>query len=115
MFNIVDKNHFEQVHIVDISAVLCNKALDKCEKYKWDNVQVHLCDASEFNFEKADLITFSYSLSMIPEYYKVLDNAKKLLKDDGIIGITDFHVSKKFDNKNRQMNTLTRWFWRFFF
>ena len=52
---------------------------------------------------------------MIPTYYKMIDNSKNLLKDNGIIGSSDFYVSDKYDKRNRQMFILNRWFWRIFF
>lgn len=48
-------------------------------------------------FSKADLVTFSYSLSMIPNFFAAIDQALSLLHEDGILGACDFYVSAKFD------------------
>ena len=58
------------------------------------------------------VVTFSYSLSMIPPFHSAVDNAMSLLGSDGLLGIADFYVSGKFDKADRQMSTTARWFWR---
>lgn len=65
---------FSQVYLVDLSPSLCAVARDRFTKLGWTNVKVVCMDAREFHLEddsqvigKADWITMSYSLSMIPE------------------------------------------------
>ena len=49
---------------------------------------------------------------MIPPFHSAVDNAMAMLDDDGLIGVTDFYVSGKYDIPARQISTMRRWFWR---
>lgn len=82
-----------------------------------------------FSFDRpdhggADLITMSYSLSMIPDYYSVVDSLSSLLAPNGILGAIDFYVQSKADFSfrnytgglvNRHINFWGRTFWRSWF
>lgn len=71
---------FEHVYLVDLSPSLCEVARHRFERLGWDNVTVMCQDARSFQLpereidpraaspatDRADLITMSYSLSMIP-------------------------------------------------
>jgi betaine lipid synthase len=86
----------------------------------WDNVQVICADAcSNPNFmkenEKAALVTFSYSLSMIPNFFAAVDFAKSILHENGLIGVVDFGVSDKTDPVDRHFGWFMRWFWQIWF
>lgn len=76
----VDK-FFDQVYLVDLSPSLCEVARKRFERLGWKNVTVLCQDARSFQLpervvdpragsaatsDRADLITMSYSLSMIP-------------------------------------------------
>ncbi|CZR55143.1 related to S-adenosylmethionine:diacylglycerol 3-amino-3-carboxypropyl transferase [Phialocephala subalpina] len=72
----------------------------------------------------ADLITMSYSLSMIPDFYSVIDSLTSLLAPGGIIGAVDFYVQSAVDLSfrnytggaiNRHVNWFGRLFWRAWF
>jgi betaine lipid synthase len=68
--------NFSEVYLVDLSPSLCNVARKRFEKLGFQNVHVVCTDARSFHLEsveaeverKADWISMSYSLSMIPEY-----------------------------------------------
>lgn len=82
-----------------------------------------------FSFDRpdhggADLITMSYSLSMIPDYYSVVDSLSSLLAPNGILGAIDFYVQSKADFSfrnytggliNRHISFFGRTFWRSWF
>lgn len=76
----VDK-FFDQVYLVDLSPSLCEVARQRFERLGWKNVTVICQDARSFRLperhldpkslsgattDRVDLITMSYSLSMIP-------------------------------------------------
>ncbi|KAE8443270.1 hypothetical protein EG329_002058 [Mollisiaceae sp. DMI_Dod_QoI] len=72
----------------------------------------------------ADLITLSYSLSMIPDFYSVIDSLTSLLAPGGIIGAVDFYVQSAVDLSfrnytggaiNRHVSWFGRLFWRAWF
>jgi S-adenosylmethionine-diacylgycerolhomoserine-N-methlytransferase len=42
-----------------------------------------------------DVVTFSYSLTMIPDWFAAIDNALQMLKPGGVLGVVDFYVARK--------------------
>ena len=43
-----------------------------------------------------DVVTFSYSLTMIPDWFAAIENALRMLRPGGQIGVVDFYVSRKY-------------------
>jgi betaine lipid synthase len=139
---------FQSVYLVDLSPSLCNVAKKRFERLRWDNVKVVCKDARSFKIEDyelfedvsavyssydgpnsgksngVELITMSYALSMIPDFYSVVDSLSMLLLPSGIIGATDFYVQSVVDYQNRNYTGgvidrhcmwLSRVFWRSWF
>ena len=117
---------FEHIYLVDLSTSLCNVARARVERLGLPNVTVLCADARSFQlpYPAADIITMSYSLSMIPDYYSVVDALTTLLADTGIIAACDFYVQSIVDIScrnytggtfNRHVNWLGRLFWRAWF
>ncbi|CAK7272952.1 hypothetical protein SEPCBS57363_005404 [Sporothrix epigloea] len=142
---------FTSVYLVDFSPSLCAVARKRFTRRGWTNVHVICKDARKFRLEDyeggttvgfpttfgvdnssfscpnhvgADLITMSYSLSMIPDYYSVVDSLSSLLAPNGILGAIDFYVQSKADFSfrnytggliNRHINFWGRTFWRSWF
>jgi S-adenosylmethionine-diacylgycerolhomoserine-N-methlytransferase len=91
-----------RVHVVDLCPPLLEIADRRIRQNGWKNVSTILADATTFeSFEAADVVTFSYSLTMIPDWFAAIDQARRLLKPDGLIGIVDFHVSRKYADAGR--------------
>lgn len=118
----VDK-FFKHIYLVDLSPSLCEVARKRFERLGWKNVTVLCQDARSFNLPEkdfdpratnaasdgVDLITMSYSLSMIPgeylqshvrlfididfflDYYSVVDSLTSRLKSTGMLGVCDFY------------------------
>ena len=63
---------FAKVYIVDLCGPLLEMARKRCEEHGWHNVEVVEADATtwepEEGFGQVDLVTFSYSLTMIPDW-----------------------------------------------
>ncbi|OJJ46724.1 hypothetical protein ASPZODRAFT_16476 [Penicilliopsis zonata CBS 506.65] len=130
---------FKHVYLVDLSPSLCDVARKRFERLGWKNVSVVCQDARAFRLPQdenvspttkepqtggADIVTMSYSLSMIPDYYSVVDSLTSLLKPEGVIGACDFYVQSIVDVSsrnyiggafNRHVNWLARVFWRAWF
>ena len=130
---------FSNIYLVDLSPSLCEVARKRFDRLGWNNVTVVCQDARAFRLRdegpsqeddtaitrpwddayksepnartaKADLITMSYSLSMIPgmdwltfrgecisaewrytDFYSVVDSISTLLHPRGTIGVCDFY------------------------
>lgn len=143
---------FHAVYLVDLSTSLCEVARERFRRLGWNNVYVICQDARtfrladyeagvhesqrEFSIGKsaydedvrdsvgADLLTMSYSLSMIPEFHPVIDSIANLLAANGIVGVVDFYVQNQieFQTRNytggiidRHCMWISRVFWRTWF
>lgn len=108
---------YDKIYLVDLSESLLKVAEKKIATNQYNNVQTELKNGSEFQPGlPVDLITFSYSLTMMPHWYQVLDHAYSLLSPDGIIAIVDFYISEKYPITGlKHHNSFTRHFWPFWF
>lgn len=143
---------FHAVYLVDLSTSLCEIARKRFERLGWKNVHVVCEDARIFRLsdyesgveeEKrdfsigrsaydndardsvgADVLTMSYSLSMIPEFHPAIDSVSNLLAPNGIVGVVDFYVQNQieFAGRNytggsidRHCMWISRVFWRTWF
>jgi S-adenosylmethionine-diacylgycerolhomoserine-N-methlytransferase len=62
------------------------------------------------------LITYSFSLTMIPEWWRTLEAAERLLESGGYVGAADFYVAPKFPAPDRMRHSFAmRNFWRAWF
>lgn len=111
---------FQRVYLVDLSPSLLAQAKQRITERGWTNVQVVEADATAWLPEEGpgavDLVTFSYSLTMIPDWFSAIDHAKSLLKNGGLIGVCDFYSGRKYpDQAMRQQSWFTRTAWPLFF
>lgn len=108
---------FQAVHLVDLCVPLLEIAKRRIEKNGWTNVRTVHADAIAYRpEEQADLITFSYSLTMIPDWFAALENAYAMLKPGGRIGVVDFYVSRKYPDEPFVRHSWgTRSFWPLWF
>mmetsp|Transcript_15720 Transcript_15720/g.51573 ORF Transcript_15720/g.51573 Transcript_15720/m.51573 type:complete len:706 (-) Transcript_15720:126-2243(-) len=115
MAKYMNLSDFHKVYVVDLCKTLCDVAQKKKEELGWGNVEIVHADACSFQLpegQEASLVTFSYSLSMIPEFHEAVDNAISLLAPNGFLGVADFFVSSKYDLPLRQMGSIRRCFWK---
>jgi S-adenosylmethionine-diacylgycerolhomoserine-N-methlytransferase len=101
------------VHVVDLSSSLLEVARERIAANGWSNVRTRQEDVTQFELPAgADVVTFSYSLTMIPDWFAALENALKILKPGGTLAVVDFHVSRKYPAEGRRRHSwLTRTFW----
>ena len=113
--NLADSiDQLKQVYVVDLAESLLDVAKDRFQQRGWENVTTCVADATRFRPPEgqADVVTFSYSLTMIPDWFAAIDNALAMLKPGGVIGIVDFYVSRKFPTESLQRHGwFTRTFW----
>ena len=104
--------NLKKVWIVDLSDSLLKVAEERAKSLGWDNVETVSADATSIEFgQKVDLVTFSYSLTMIPDWYACVDNAFKMLIEGGQIASVDFYVARKYPSHTTKHGWLTRHFW----
>ncbi|KAI0828719.1 hypothetical protein BC628DRAFT_1417700 [Trametes gibbosa] len=135
---------FSAVYLVDLSPSLCDVARQRFSRLGWKNVHVVCEDARTFVLDKsadvletvelgepgskhrikADYISMSYSLSMIPDFYSVIDSIADLLAPSGLITCVDFYVQSAASyslrnftggDHSRHVNVFSRLFWRSWF
>lgn len=90
------------VYVVDLAESLLRVCQDRVKSKGWSQVQTVVADATTWTPpEPVDVVTFSYSLTMIPDWFAAIDNALRILKPDGTIGVVDFFVGRKYPDENR--------------
>lgn len=84
--------------VVDLSPSLLGVARARIARHEWSNVTAVEADATAFvpPDGPVDLVTFSYSLTMIPDWFGAIDRALANLKPGGVLGVVDFYISRKW-------------------
>src|SRR5262249_44893686 len=101
-------------HVVDLCPSLLRAAQERITRKGWANVRAVLADATTYEPEggPVDVVTFSYSLTMIPDWFGALERALGLLRPGGLIGVVDFYISRKWPAEGlRRHRAFWRWFW----
>jgi S-adenosylmethionine-diacylgycerolhomoserine-N-methlytransferase len=113
--NLADSiGQIRHVYVVDLADSLLQVADDRFRQRGWNNVTTVAADATRFRPPSgpADVVTFSYSLTMIPDWFAAIDNALEMLKPGGLIGVVDFYVSRKYPAEGlRRHGWFNRTFW----
>lgn len=107
-----------KVYVVDLSGSMLAVARRRAERRGWTNVETVEADVTTFRPAEgaADVATFSYSLTMVPDWFAAIDNAWAMLAPGGRIGVVDFYVSRKFPAEDRRRHGwLARSFWPVYF
>jgi S-adenosylmethionine-diacylgycerolhomoserine-N-methlytransferase len=86
-----------KVYLVDLSPSMLTVARRRISARGWSNVEAVEADVTDFRPPEgqADIVTLSYSLTMIPDWFAAVENAYALLKPGGVIGAVDFYISRK--------------------
>jgi S-adenosylmethionine-diacylgycerolhomoserine-N-methlytransferase len=106
------------VEIVDLCPSLLRMACQRIEQRRWNNVHAVRADAARYQPEQGpiDGIIFSYSLTMMPEWYRAIDNAWRMLRPGGHIAVVDYYVSRKWPAPDHERHgAFYRWFWPWLF
>lgn len=125
---------FDAVYVIDLCESLLQVARKRCADKGWTNVTVLCQDASQFSLPEwsdgkdpkgcVSFVTLSYSLSMIPNYYALLDRIDYVLSpQDGLLGVADFYTAgkqpslheKDIGGTSKECGWLSRWFWQIWF
>jgi S-adenosylmethionine-diacylgycerolhomoserine-N-methlytransferase len=86
-----------RVEIVDLCESLLDVARQRIDSQRWQNVRAVLADATTYSpADLADVVVFSYSLTMIPDWFAAIENAVRILKPGGLLGVVDFYVARKY-------------------
>jgi len=108
----------KKVYVVDLSTSLLEVATKRFEARGWANAEAVEADATRWQPPNggADVVTFSYSLTMIPDWFAAIENAMAMLKPGGTIAVVDFYVSRKYPaDEFTRHGWLTRSFWPVWF
>lgn len=103
-----------KMYLVDLSTSLLQQAQARIDARGWSNVTPVCHDATTFLPAEgsADVVTFSYSLTMIPDWFRAIDQAYAILKPGGTIGVVDFFVARKHPAEGTTRHRWsTRTFW----
>ncbi|HUY91255.1 MAG TPA: class I SAM-dependent methyltransferase [Pirellulales bacterium] len=104
----------QRVFVVDLSASLLEVARRRSAERGWQNVDLIRADASRFepSAGPVDVVSCSYSLTMMPDWFAAIDRAWEMLRPGGMIGVVDFFVSRKHAQRGlAQHGWWSRHFW----
>src|SRR5262249_4699106 len=107
-------SRLNKIYVLDLSHSLLEVARKRAFAKGWTNVETVEADATTFRPPGGlvDVVTFSYSLTMIPDWFAAIENALGILKPGGIIGVVDFYISRKFSGAGlARHGWWTRTFW----
>lgn len=106
---------FARVELVDLCVPLLERA--RVRAAGWPNVHLVAGDATTHTpAAPVDAVYCSYSLTMIPDWFDAIDNALRMLRPGGTIGVVDFQVSRRDPSTSRvRHGAATRAFWRTWF
>ena len=83
----------ESLQIVDLCPALLDQARKRARGLR--NVVVTQGDACSWKpAEPVDAVIFSYALTMIPDWFRAVDNALSMLRPGGRLAVVDFYVSR---------------------
>jgi len=108
----------KKVYLVDLTDSMLRVAKKRIERCGWTNVELQQGDATTWTPRdgQVDAILFSYSLTMIPDWFAAVDRAYEALKPGGLVGVVDFYVARKYPGEKRlQQSFSTRWLWPVWF
>lgn len=104
--------------VLDLCPSLLERASERISRGGHGNARAIIGDATEWRPAQghADVVLFSYSLSMIPDWFAALDNALAMLRPGGLCAVVDFHVSRRHAAPPLQRHgAFTRAFWPLWF
>jgi S-adenosylmethionine-diacylgycerolhomoserine-N-methlytransferase len=84
-------------YVVDLAPSLLRVARERIARRGWSNVRTLQADVTTLEppaGAPVDVVTFSYSLTMIPDWQAAIDRALELLRPGGVVGVVDFYVSE---------------------
>jgi S-adenosylmethionine-diacylgycerolhomoserine-N-methlytransferase len=111
-------SEFSRAYLVDLTPSLLKIAEERIRARGWTNVTTVHHDATTFIPPEghADVVTCSYSLTMIPDWFAAMDQAYRLLKPGGTFGVVDFFVARKYPAEAHvRHGSSTRTFWPMWF
>lgn len=105
-----DLARIERLELVDLCVPLLERA-----RARWaghPDVDVIESDATRYTPDApVDAAYFSYSLSMIPDWRAALENAVRIVRPGGLVGVVDFTLPRGSDLWSRVARTFWhRWF-----
>ncbi len=107
-----------RAYVVDLATSLLEVARKRFINNGWQHVDAIEADATTWQPPEGqvDVVTFSYSLTMIPDWFAAVENALRMLKPGGVVGVVDFYVSRKHvSGDSRRHSWFTRSFWPVWF
>lgn len=104
------------IDIVDLCPALvaaARRRVDSLAARGIANTRVHLADATTWQpAAPVDCVYFSYALTMIPDWWRAIDNALSMLRPGGTLGVVDFYVGPPNPGPGATVHGLfTRVFW----
>jgi S-adenosylmethionine-diacylgycerolhomoserine-N-methlytransferase len=109
----------KKIYLLDISPSLLEIARSRAARLGWKNLECVHADALSFvpPEGKVDVITFSYSLTMIPRWFEVIDRLRSFASPGAWVGVVDFYQAEKrpYSSEYPAQGLTSRILWQLFF
>ena len=103
IIEIAERNHNAEITAIDLSPEMLEIARREIQARNLSNIQAALCDATDTKLpsNSFDIITISLVLHELPSELaaKILAEARRLLKDDGTLIVTEWERPSKLTQK----------------
>lgn len=98
---------------VDLCPALLARCRTRIAARGWATVEAIEADATAWRSpEPLDAVLFSYSLTMIPDWFAAVDAALANLRPGGLLAVVDFHVARRHPASGlARHGALARLFW----
>jgi S-adenosylmethionine-diacylgycerolhomoserine-N-methlytransferase len=105
-----------KVYLIEPAASLRAIAYERITRLGWRNAELIDGDALSFDsaIGAADVVTMSYSLAMIVPWLAALEQAERLLRPGGVIGVVEYHASSKHSWLTRRLSIWCHQLWEVF-
>lgn len=104
---------WRRVWAVDLCTSLLARCRNRVAARGWGNVITEEADATRWpSPEPLDAVLFSYSLTMIPDWFAAIDAALVNLRPSGLVAVVDFTVPRRHPDLGlARRGGFARWFW----
>ncbi|MFF8831126.1 class I SAM-dependent methyltransferase [Streptomyces sp. NPDC015131] len=104
---------YRRITLVDVSASMLAVARHRVARSGWHNVETVHASATDYRPEDgpADVVMFSYALTMMPDWFAAVDHARAILRPGGTLAVCDFYVSRKHPGRGARHAAWRRHLW----
>ena len=115
----VRAHELKHTYLFDVCPSLLDEARKRKKRHSWKQVSIVEVDIAATKpaiHLQVDILSFSYSLSMMGNWRQALDHAYQMMKPGAVIGVVDFYLPRRSSGFAGMLKYLVaKYFWRNWF